>query len=772
MKNIGKKHCFILMAFLVILNLSAVSGGAKGVEREAMFYKYLGFAGMVKGGHIDAHWMEDGNSFWYAEGEPANVVIHKVDPVANTKKPLFDTEKLRASLTTVLGHEPPYKGLPFTTFSFLDQGETAISFAVEKRDFICSLEDYSVTAAPVLSDAERERTIPRFLRKGMMDGLPPVMETLSPDGKWFLGTKDFNLYLRSTYDGRIEPLTCDGAEFQEWDIQVGFWPEKSLNWSPDSLRVVAAKIDSNGVHRLPVVHWLKQKEEVEWIPYPKTGGKTPLTELYFVDIHSGKRVRIDTGDDPNQNLAAVGWLPDGSEYIFARTDRPLKKLQLMAADPEEGNSRIILTETSDTFLSSTWSANIKFIEGGTKFLWLAERDNWAHIYFYDLQGNLIRRLTRGSFPVVRVVAVDEEEGWIYFTAHAESRLYDTHLYRVDMQGKNFERLTEAQGQHDLSIYLSLLGMLKGEGVRFSPSMEYFLDSHSSTDRAPATELRKADGTLVRIISEANIDALQAIKWSSPEEFIVKADDGQTNIYGILYKPYDFDPGKKYPVIDNIYNGPQTTWVPRTFSDARLVSAQALAQLGFIVFQVDGRGTTDREKEFQDVVYRNFGRNEIPDHVAALRQLAAERPYMDLDRVGIYGASFGGYMTLRAMLLAPDVYHVAVSSAPVVDLYDIGAGSAEAYMGLIEDNREGYEYASSLDKAGNLRGKLLLIHGTNDVNAPFSATMKMVEALVRAGRPFDLVVLPEQSHWVRGKSALFMLEAQRKYFQEHLKPENN
>jgi len=766
------KYSWILVLSVTLILPSAFAQNTKTAEREAMFYKYMGFAGMVKGGLIEAHWMADGNSFWYAEGEPDNTAIYKIDPVANTKEPLFDTERLRDALTPLLGHEPPYKGLPFATFSFLDQSETAIKFNVEKREFICSFDDFSIKPAPVLSEAEKERMIPRFVRKGIMDGLPPVMEVLSPDRQWFLGTKDCNLYLRSTYDGRCEPLTCDGVEFQEWDIQVGFWPENSLNWSPDSQKVVAAKVDTRGVHRLPVVHWLKQKEEVEWIPYPKTGGKMPFLELYVVDIFSKKKVKIDTGDVPDQNLSAVGWLPDGSEYIFVRTDRPRKNLELIAADPEKGSSRVILTETSDTFLSSTWGANIKFIDGGSKFLWIAERDNWAHLYLYDIQGNLIRRLTRGSFPVVRVVTVDEEEGWIYFTAHAESSLYDTHLYRVDMQGKNFKRLTEAPGQHDLSIYLSVLGMLKGEGVRFSPSMEFFLDSHSSTDNPPATELRKADGTLVREISGANIDALQALNWSPPEEFVVKADDGQTDIYGILYKPYDFDSSKKYPVIDNIYNGPQTTWVPRTFTDARLVSAQALAQLGFIVFQVDGRGTTDRSKEFQDVVYRNFGRNEIPDHVAALKQLAAKRPYMDLGRVGIYGASFGGYMTLRAMLLASDVYHVAVSAAPVVDLYDIGAGSAEGYMGLIENNKEGYEYASSVNKASNLKGKLLLIHGTNDVNAPFSATMKMVEAFIRAGKPFDLLVLPEQSHWVRGKSAIFRLEAQRKYFQEHLKPENN
>ena len=762
-----------MMILSFVLHSSLIWAQDKGqAEREAMFYHYLGFASLVKGGMIEAHWMADGNSFWYAEGAPDKTVIFKVDSLANNKEPLFDTERLCQALTPLLGHVPPYQGLPFKEFTFLDKSEKAIKFSVENIEFICQLDTYTITPAPAPSKEEKERTIPRFVRKGIMAGLPDVMEVLSPNRQWFLGVKNHNLYLRSTYDGRIEQLTFDGIKDHEWDIQIGFWPANSPNWSPDSLKVVAAKIDNRKVPLLPVVHWLKQKEEVEWIHYTRTGGPLPMTELCIVDILSKKKIKVDTGDKPDQQISAVGWLPDGSEYIFSRIDREMKKLDLMAVDPYTGSTRTILTETSKTFLSFVGGGNIKFLEGGKKFIWTSERDGWAHFYLYDINGKLLRQLTKGTFPVVRIIEVDEKAGWIHFTAHVEKRLYDTHLYRVDLQGKNFKRLTESLGQHDLSLYLTAVGLLKGEGVRFSPSKQFFLDTHSSIDRPPTTELRRADGTLVQIISEANIDALKGLKWSPPEEFIVKAADGKTDLYGVLYKPYDFDPNKKYPVIDYIYNGPQTTWVPRTFTDGRGVAAQALAQLGFIVFMVDGRGTTDREKEFQDVVYRNFGRNEIPDHVAALRQLAEDRPYMDLDRVGVYGASFGGYMTIRAMLLAPDVYHVAVSSAPVVDLYDIHAGSAEAFMGLLENNKEGYEYASSIRLAGNLKGKLLLIHGTSDVNAPFSATMKLAEAFIRAGKPYDLIVLPGQTHFVSGKSAIYLMEVQRRYFQEHLKPYKN
>ncbi len=312
-----------------------------------------------------------------------------------------------------------------------------------------------------------------------------------------------------------------------------------------------------------------------------------------------------------------------------------------------------------------------------------------------------------------------------------------------------------------------------EGIQFAPSKEFFLDTHSSTSRPPAVELRRADGTLLQTLSRANIDALEEeLKWRPPEEFVVRAADGKTDLYGLLFKPYDFDPNKKYPVIEYIYAGPQVNLWPWTFTiDAQPLMARippALAQLGFIVFGLDARGTPQRGKELQDVVYGNFGRYEIPDHVAALKQLAEERPYIDLSRVGIYGYSWGGYFTIRALLLAPDVYHVGVAGGAGVDA---SAGGHESYLGLPQKNKEGYEYASNLRLARNLKGKLLILHGTSDRNARFSQAMKMVEALIQAGKPYDLLIFPGKNHFNArvGTSGRYMREAIRRYFQEHLKP---
>ncbi len=274
---------------------------------------------------------------------------------------------------------------------------------------------------------------------------------------------------------------------------------------------------------------------------------------------------------------------------------------------------------------------------------------------------------------------------------------------------------------------------------------------------------------MQTLSKANIDDLRDLKWKPPEEFVVKAADGKTDLYGVLYKPYDFDPNKKYPVIDKIYGCPAITYVPRSFSSRRQRHPQALAQLGFIVFMVDARGTPERGKEFQEVVYGNLGRNEIPDHVAALKHLAEKRSYMDLSRVGIHGHSFGGYFAIRAMLLAPSVYHVGVASAPVTYIPGHWTG------GLWGSNKEAREYASNLLLAANLKGKLLLTHGTSDACVPFSHTMKMVDALIRADKRFDLLVLPGVGRRYRGTlfsdltSFNYALEARHRYFQDHLKP---
>ena len=727
-------------------------------EREAMYYRYLEFASYVKGGSIEPHWMADGSTFWYAEGAPANTVIWKVDPAnGGTKTPLFDTARLRKALTPLLRHEPPYQGLPFETFTFVD-GEKAVKFTVESKEFILQLDTYGVTRAPALSEEEKSRMVPRRLRD--VRGISATEEVLSPDGRWFVTLKGHNVWLRSTVDGSEVQLTSDGVKDYEWILGWG----DTVKWSRDSSTLAVKKADYRRVPRIPLVHWLGSTEEVEWYPFARKPG-LPIAhvELSLIDIRSQKRVRVDTGEEPDQNIHLLEWLPDGTHLLFFRSRAYDPNLELVVADSTTGSTRVVLTEGHPVPVRRMFTRPFTFtlLEDGTRFLWVSRRTGWKHLYLYDLAGHLIRQLTQGEFPVERVVAVDEKSGWVYFTAQSDpQRPYDIHLCRVSLEGKGFTQLTETAGQHR---------------IQFAPSGQFFLDAHSSVDRAPVVEVRRADGKLLQTLATANVDALKELHWTPPEEFVVKAADGKTDLYGVLYKPHDFDANKKYPVL--LYAG---AVVVRTFTgsgerETQPEWPQAMAQLGFITFTVDVREPLllrSRGGEFDRVTAGTIGRYEVPDYVAALKGLAAERSYMDLSRVGVSGGSYGGYHAIRAMLQAPDIFHVGVAVAAITDSY----GHPNFFvLGSPQSNKEAFEEASNLPLAGNLKGKLLLVHGTHDISVPFSHAMKMVDALTRAGKSYDLIVLPEWDHWGDywgAQNELFeryRLEAIRRYFQEHLKP---
>lgn len=714
-----------------------------------MYYRYLELASYVKGGSVTPHWMSDGSSFWYAEGAPENSTIWKVDPKANTKTPLFDTARLRRALRLLLGHDPAYGGLPFSEFVFAD-AEKAVRFTVEGQEFILRLETYEITPAPRLSEREN-RQMPKSIRG--VEGISDVTEVLSPDGLWAATLKNHNLWLRSTTDGSEVQLTHDGVERHDWSRR--YWAEW-VWWSPASSKLAAMKVDSGEV---PEAHRVDLK--------PGDTEYETRTELFIIDIRSRQRLRVETGRKPGERIQILGWRWDGSELLYLVMNRSFKRLDLRAANVASGATRVILSEQQETFVMGVWWERrqvFTLLEDGERFIWGSERDGWNHLYLYRLDGTLVKRLTSGNYPVVQVDAVDEQEGWVYFTASDDRRRpYDLHLYRVTLEAQNLKRLTEQPGQHTIA---------------FSPSKKYYLDTHSAPDRPPVVELRRADGRLMRVLSRANVDALRDLQWQPPEQFVVKAVDGRTGLYGLLYKPYDFDPRKSYPVIECIYGGPHLsllgTWgrLGSFLGWDGAVLCQALAQLGFIVFIVDGRGTPDRGKAFQDFGHGAMGLHEIPEHVAVLKGLARERPYMDLERVGVVGRSFGGYMVLRAMLTAPNVYHVGAANDPFVELDDIRIHRPEVrayipYLGWLEENEEAYALVSVLPLAANLKGKLLLSHGEG---AYARQAMKIVSALADAGKALDVLPpLPGQDHFLTGVYGTRWQEAVRTYFQKHLKP---
>lgn len=523
-----------------------------------------------------------------------------------------------------------------------------------------------------------------------------------------------------------------------------------------------------GLPTIPTIKWLKPLEEAREVITIPAGADLYRSELYLLDIHARKPRHVDLGDNSDRYLRVLTWLPDGSELILARYNRVLSSVELLAVDAVTRTVRTIMTEHSETFLTNhheaIWATETGFflLPDGSGFIWNSERSGWDHLYHYDLDGRLVQQLTAGDWPVRDVVRVDQENGWVYFTGHGDqSRPYDTHLYRAGLNGRGFAQLTQGKGQHSVTI---------------SPSTRYLVDVFSNVDAPPRTELRAADGKLVRVLAEANIDHLREFGWVAPKEYVVKAADGETDLWATLYFPNNFDPEKRYPVVEYIYAGPQTTWRPMDFGDdlgpfgallGRAVNfPKALAQLGFLVVILDGRGTPERSKAFHDTIYMNWGQFEIDDHAGALRQLGQRLPFMDLDRVGVMGASWGGHYALRAMTQAPGLYKVGISQVPGYSsrrfiLYEV-------YLGMPQENKAAYDAADALALAPLLKGDLLQIGGINDTGTQ-ADLFQMSERLIRLGKQHRMMVYPNTGHGAMGKTAEYDMELKKRYFIEKLKP---
>jgi dipeptidyl aminopeptidase/acylaminoacyl peptidase len=539
------------------------------------------------------------------------------------------------------------------------------------------------------------------------------------------------------------------------------WAVAPNGWSRDRQLVVALRRDVREIHRVPIVDYSSAVERVTYAPYPKTGTPLPVEELHIIDVAAAaadpeagvaRPVRLDTRD---AYIWFLGWRRTVSEAVVMRMSRTGKRLDLHAIQAGGATRLLAFDERPDTFVAALdfttadWPQQVTPLPDESGFLWMSERDGWRHVYHYGYDGALKKQVTSGAFPVHRVLHVDSARRQIYVLASGDaSRPYDRHVYRVGLDGTGFTALTSAPGQH---------------APVFSPSGDFFIDAYSSLAQPHTVELRRADGTLIKTLGQATT----APDYTPPEPFRVKADDGTTDVYGVLYRPKDFDATKRYPVVDYIYAGPfiavhQTTYA--ITSSMQGIPA-SLAQMGFVVVVLDARGTPGRGKAFQDANYGRIGQIEIPDHVAAIRELARSRPYMDTARAGIVGHSWGGYFALRGMLTAPDFFKVGYAGAPG-DLTE-AASINEPNMGLLASNQAGYEAGSNIGKASALRGKLKIMHGTSDVMAPLSTTMRMVQALIAANKTVDLLIMPGQPHGPAGAAGRYYREDVRRFMATHL-----
>jgi dipeptidyl aminopeptidase/acylaminoacyl peptidase len=576
----------------------------------------------------------------------------------------------------------------------------------------------------------------------------PQNSVVSPDGKRAVFIRDYNLWVRELAGGRETQLTKDGVKDFGYATDNAGWIRSDspvVLWSPDSKRIATFQHDSRGVGEMYLVETRVGHPQLEAWKYPLAGDdKIFQIQRVIIDVGAGRVIRLQMPPDPHRSslcdhvkcedsFSDVEWSADSRQLAFISSSRDHKKAQFRVADAATGKVRDVFEETAATYFEGgNDRPNWRFLPASNEVVWFSERDNWGQLYLFDLNtGKLKNQITTGEGDVVETLRVDEKNRWVYFLGAGKEKgrqPYFEHLYRVGLDGKGLTLLTPEDAAHNVSL---------------SPSGRYFVDSYSKPDVPPVTVLRDTTGKLIQTLEKADISRLVAPGWKPVTPFTVKARDGSTDLYGLMYRPTAFDPTKKYPVIDHIYPGP----TPGTIENWGFASArgdsQALAELGFIVIELNGMGTPTRSKKFHDAYYGNMGDNTLPDQVAGIQELARRNPWMDIDRVGIWGHSGGGYAAADAMFRYPDFFKVAVSEAGNHDNRDYEDDWAEKWQGLLKGNN--YDNQANQLVARNLKGKLLLVHGTTDSNVPPYNTLLVVNALIAANKDFDLLMLPNRNH---------------------------
>ena len=607
-------------------------------------------------------------------------------------------------------------------------------------------------------------------------------EHLSPDGSKAAFIIDYNLWVRDTGNNNLTQLTFDGTKHYGYATNNAGWVRDDrpvLLWSPDSNKIATFRHDSRNVAEMYLVSTKVGHPELDAWKYPLPGDDSIfMIERIVLHLDDEPRMvklnmppdphRSSTGDhvaDRQGRFIDVEWNAQSDLLAFVSSSRDHKSAKLRLADPETGEIRDIYNETVATYYESGFiNPNWRILHDRNEFIWYSEKDNWAHLYLHDLQtGKVKKQLTSGNWSVLDIQRVDESNGLIFFTAaHKEGGdPYFHYLYSLNLDKDEPKLLTPETANHS---------------IEWSKSGEYFVDTFSTPNIVPTSVIRDKTGKIVMSLEKADASALIKKGWVAPETFVVKARDNLTDLYGLLYKPSNFDPKNSYPILNYIYPGPQAGSVgSRSFRAARR-DKQAIAELGFIVVEVDAMGTPGRSKSFHDAYYGNMGDNGLPDQITTIKQLADERPWMDIQRIGGWGHSGGGYASTGAILRYPNFYKVAVSSAGNHDNRNYEDDWGEKWQGLLEESSiidtngkeilaTNYDNQANQLLAKNLEGKLLLAHGMMDDNVPPSNTLLMVQALIEAEKDFDLVIFPEAKHGF-GNSRYFM-KKRWNYFVKHL-----
>ena len=720
---------------------------------------------------VTPNWIGEGERFWYRRALPGGGgQFVTVTAATGEREPSFDHALIARELSR-LDEDGDYTEttLPFDTFILNDDG--GIEFPVEDAFYRCTADACAASEAPT----------------------PPFtpLETPSPDGQWAAYHEDHDLWVRSA-DGETRiRLTTDGEEAWHYGGQLGTSVSyitmqrllgghaPQVKWAPDSTKLLTQRVDERGVGELSIVEHVpadgSRRPRTHTMRYAFARDEVkPRGRFVAFDVPSGRRTDIDYPDIELTYAAITGpdsgevwWREDSGGFGFVHRKPFARGFSIHRVDLDTGEVSMevdrVSERTSSPGLATPLPPQVVDFADGS-LVWFSDESGYGHLYRKDADGN-VARITSGDWNVGAIVHVDREAGRLYLLGsqpEAEGNPYHHFLYGVDFDGSDFRRITLGPGNHG-----SVMALVAAASP-FSPGGDYLVASWSTTTDPGRTELLTNEGELIAVLETADASPLQAEGFVPPEPFTVTAADGETTLYGALFFPADFDPARSYPIIDSIYPGPQIWREPHLFAGSLfgLFGAQAMAELGFVVMTVDGRGTPGRSRDFHFPPGVNLldSAGTLEDHIAAIEQLAAERPYIDAGRAGVYGWSGGGYASTHAILRYPDFYKVAVSGAGNHDPRTYLPIWGESYQGDTDDAY--YEAGSNAHLAGNLKGKLMLVHGALDDNVHPANTYAVVEALIRANKDFDLLILPNAGH-APGEATGYFSRRQWDYFVTHL-----
>lgn len=740
---------------------------------------------MVFSTFANPNWFKNSDKFWYQWQTPEGTQYYIVDPVAKTQRPVFDMENLAMELTEIVKDPFDAQHIPIRKLELVD--DSKFTFEIQSTLMVEKKEKKKDTAkVEKKGPAKKEKKVFRFEYDIATSKLTDVTENeekkdyprwanISPDGKMAVFTKNNNLFWMSIEDVKKlmeddkdstvvdHRLTSDGTkEFYYGGSNYRWSGDKdttkrtsaSVLWSPDSKHFVVGRYDMSKVKELWVINSVSQpRPTLQTYKYQMPGEPGPKDYVYLFNMEdkTSKVIKVDAFKDQSVDVLnkpmlskemyddyhKLIWLGDNEKFYLTRTSRDLKRIDFCTVNVAEDSAKVVLEERSNTYIETR---ELKVINGGKELIHWSERNGWAHLYLYSSDGTLKNAITKGAFHVEKVLGVDEAQRVVYFLAmgvNKDESPYNGHIYRINMDGTGMKQIDEPGFN---SSYNS-----------FSDNNKFFVSTYSRVDAAPKVTLFDNTGRRLLDIASTDISLLVAAGYKYPEPFKVKAADGVTDLYGVMYKPFDFDPNKKYPIIDYVYPGPQTEGNSVVWNKG-MTRVDRLAQIGFIVITVGNRGGhPNRSKWYHNFGYGNLRDYGLADQKYAIQQLAAQHNFIDIERVGIHGHSGGGFMSTAAILKYPDFFKVAVSCAGNHDNSMYNRWWSEQHHGILEevtaagDTTFKYSIDKNQDIAKNLKGHLLLVHGDIDDNVHPGNTIRVVDALIRANKRFDMLILPGQRH---------------------------